>query len=100
MRTEPAPPADYQELEDLRLRVQAGRGPIDLARYSPITRLRVMPITGAGAEQAWVRHLRAFLDPVQLPRTLRDASDLALGALAGLPDDLWAALEKQEVAWP
>lgn len=95
MRGDPAPPADYLELEDLRLRSGAVRGGVDLSRVSPITRLRVMPFATEDAiDRAWVAHLRAFLDPVQLPRVARDAPDLAPSFLTGLSDAQAAALEE------
>ena len=104
MRAEPAPPADYLELDDLRLRSGALRGGVDLGRCSPLTRLRVMPIaTKDAVEQAWVRHLRAYLDPVQVPRAVRHAPDLALSLMTGLSEAQAVALDRalsQEVSAP
>lgn len=96
MRGEAEPPGDYLELEDLRLRVQSARGDVDLSRYSALTRLRVMPIlTADGIDRAWVCHLRAYLDPVQVPRAVRHASDLALALVSNLSAELVGALDRQ-----
>lgn len=95
MRADPAPPADYLELEDLRLKAGAMKGGVDLSRASPLTRLRTMPLkTDDAVDRAWVLHLRAFLDPVQLPRVARDAPDLAPALLSGLSEAQTNALER------
>lgn len=99
MRSEAEPPPDYLELEDLRLCVQSARGDVDLARFSALTRLRVMPVlAGDETDRAWVCHLRAFLDPVQVPRTVRHASDLALGLVSNLCAEMAHALDRQLAA--
>lgn len=95
MRTDPDPPLDYLELEDLRLRAGALHGDVDLGSYSALTRLRVMPIvTDEPTHQVWARHLRAYLDPVQAPRVVRDAADLAVALISGLSPELAGALDR------
>ena len=95
MRTEANPPADYLELEDLMLRLQSPTSLVDLSRYTPMTRLRAMPVVATEpVDLAWVRHLKAFLDPVDLPDALRYAPDLTLSLLAGLPAETAAALDR------
>jgi hypothetical protein len=77
MRRQEAVPPDYLELESIRLAASASRRRPLLARLSPITQLRLAePAPGPAPRRALVRHLQAYLDPVDLGLAWTDAPDL------------------------
>lgn len=80
MRSVAEPPADFMELEDVALRLRSRPGPLDLSKYSARTRLRLMPVvTEDDRARWWIGHLRAFLDPLLLPRVERELGGLLPG---------------------
>lgn len=67
LRREQELPEDFLELEDLRLEIRSGRDWVDLSSYSPLCRLRAMPLLGEDpAARAWARQLRHHLDPIRV----------------------------------
>lgn len=77
MRQREDAPPDFLELEEVRMKAARPADWVELARYSPITRLRMLALRTPDADRcAIVRHMQAFLDPVNVPRAYRDAPDL------------------------
>jgi hypothetical protein len=79
-------PADYLELEEVVRRLASSRARHLAARLAPINRLRLLaPASTRPAVRCFVRHLQAFLDPVDLGRAWCHAPDVCFARWVGLP---------------
>jgi hypothetical protein len=74
-----------RELEEVVRRLRADRGRIDPDSLLPLTRLRLaVPITTRADVRARVRHLQAFLDPVDLAAAWCHAPDVFFARWPGI----------------
>jgi len=79
-------PPEILELEDLARWLRSGAGRIDAGALSPANRLRLLAPTATRASvRRFVRHLQAFLDPVDLGRAWCHAPDAFFARWVGLP---------------
>jgi hypothetical protein len=70
-------PAELRELEEVARRLRAPNATLDASGLAPLQRLRLLtPASSRPAVRRFVRHLQAFLDPVDLGRAWRDAPDV------------------------
>lgn len=79
MRTHPCPPSDYMELEE----AQHTCSEETFAALTPLNQLRLLSPTCGEAER-FVKHLIAFLDPIDLDQLYWDAPDLFFARYASL----------------
>jgi hypothetical protein len=87
-------PEAHRELEDVAHRLRSARAPIDPSALAPLTRLRLTRPTARRPEvRRFVRHLQAFLDPVDPGRAWVDAPDLFFARLPRLAASRRAYLE-------
>jgi hypothetical protein len=79
-------PAEHRELEEVVRCLRADRGRIDPGSLLPRTRLRLAaPTTTRPEVRALVRHLQAFLDPVDLAAGWCHAPDVFFARWPALP---------------
>jgi hypothetical protein len=70
-------PPEFRELEEVARRLRAPNATLDASALAPLQRLRLLsPASTRPAVRRFVRHLQAFLDPVDLGRAWRDAPDV------------------------
>jgi hypothetical protein len=95
LRGEGEAPPLHRELEDVVQRLRGARAPIDPAALAPLTRLRLTrPASGRPEVRRFVRHLQAFLDPVDAGLAWAHAPDLFFARLPGLSAARRAYLER------
>lgn len=84
LRDAGAPP-EYLELEEVARRLRSPHASIDEAALAPLSRLRLLsPASTRPAVRRFVRHLQAFLDPVDPGRAWCHAPDVFFARWAGL----------------
>jgi len=87
MRMERTPPAVFAELDAALWKVRYPSAGLNWSSLSALTRLRLStPIPGDDRKAAFVRHLQAFLDPIDLSRAHDDAKDLLYARYASLDE--------------
>jgi len=85
MRAEKDPPVDYLELEDVARRLSESRRRIDPDSLSPITRARLLSCSSSRPDVArFCAHLLAFVDPIDLDASFRNAPDVFFARLPSL----------------
>jgi hypothetical protein len=89
-------PSGHRELEEVAQRLRADRGRIDPTSLAPATRLRLAaPTTTRPEVRAFVRHIQAFFDPLDLAGGFRHAPDVFFARWPALP----AARRAAFTAW-
>jgi hypothetical protein len=79
-------PPEHRELEGVARRLRASQASIDRDALSPLDRLRLTsPASTRPAVRRFVRHLQAFLDPLDLGRAWAHAPDVFFARWLGLP---------------
>ena len=85
LRQAGAPP-EFRDLEEIARRLRSPQAALDASALAPLQRLRLLsPASTRPAVRRFVRHLQAFLDPVDLGRAWRDAPDVFFARWVGLP---------------
>jgi hypothetical protein len=85
LREAGAPP-EFRDLEEIARRLRSPQAALDASALAPLQRLRLLsPASTRPAVRRFVRHLQAFLDPVDLGRAWRDAPDVFFARWVGLP---------------
>jgi hypothetical protein len=81
-------PREFRELEEVARRLRAPGASLDAGALAPLQRLRLLsPASSRPAVRRFVRHLQAFLDPVDLGRAWRDAPDVFFARWVALPPE-------------
>ncbi len=79
------PPEAWLELCEVGRQIRGGRGHLDPDAWSPLLRARLLaPCSRREPIRRFARHLRAFVDPVHLGRSWRDAPDVFFTRLPAL----------------